>query len=138
MMNLRYRYLAGTALALSLVAGYAVTQVDATRHSQTSVVAGGADALRVTVDKETGQLRAATAKEAADLRKLEQNAQRNMNSEYLKAAGVLKQHTNGMASIVVDLSNLETVTATVNDDGSVTLSHGDHEIPAAANTWPEE
>lgn len=138
-MSLKFRYLTGAAIALSVMAGgLAVTQADDAVPSETSSDAGGADALRAVVDKETGQLRAATAKEAAELRKLERNAERALNKDYLQAAGVLKQHEDGMASAVVDLSNFETVTATVNEDGSVTLSHGDHEIPAATNEWPEE
>ena len=138
MMNRRYKYLAGSAVALSLLGGLAVLQNDVSASRDTSSMASGADALRAVVDKETGQLRAATAKEAAELRKLEKQANRNLNKDYLDAAGVLTQHEDGMASAVVDFSNFETVTATVNEDGSVTLSHGDHEIPAATNEWPEE
>jgi len=137
-MNLRSKYLAGSAIALSLLAGFAVMQGDGSLPSETSNTAGGADALRAVVDKETGQLRAATAKEAAELRKLESQASRRLNKDYLKAAGVAEYHDDGSISMVVDMSHLETVTATVNEDGSVTLRHGDHEIPSSTNEWPEE
>ena len=99
-MNSRFKYLAGVAVALSVVAGgLAVSQGDKALPSETST-SSGADALRAVVDKETGQLRAATAKEAADLRKLEKQANRKMNKDYLAAAGVLKQHEerNGLGS----------------------------------------
>jgi hypothetical protein len=33
--------------------------------------------------------------------------------------------------MLVDPSQLETITATVNADGSISMRHGDHEIPAA-------
>lgn len=137
-MNQRLKYLVGSAAALSLMAVFAVIQADRSLPSETPTTTGGADALRAAIDKETGQLRAATAKEAADLRKLEKQAQRMLNKDFLEAAGVLKHHEGGMASAVVDLSNFESVIATTNDDGSVTLSHGDHEIPAAPIEWPEE
>ena len=137
-MNLRYRYLVATAIALSLVAGFVVTQVGALPADQVSAATSGAEALRATVDKETGQLRAATAKETAELRKLEQKAKRDLNKDYLKAAGVPEFHADGKVSIVVDFANLETVKATVSSDGSVILRHGEHEIPAAINAWPEE
>jgi len=137
-MNQRLKYLAGSAVALSLLAGLAATQASRTLPSEKSTATGGAEALRAVVDKETGQLRAATAKEAAELRKLEKQASKKMNKDYLDAAGVAEYHNDGSVSMVVDLSRLETITATVNDDGSVTLRHGDHEIPSSNNEWPEE
>ena len=137
-MNRRLKYLTGSACALFLLAGFAVLQNDKSVSSQPSTAAGGAEALRVVVDKETGELRAATAKEAAEFRRLEQAARRGLNKDYRKAAGVAEQHKDGTVSMVVDMSNMETVTATVNEDGSVTLRHGDHEIPSSTNEWPEE
>lgn len=137
-MKRRYKYLTGAAIALSVVVGgLALNQADRYLPSESST-GGSADALRAVVDKETGQLRAATAKEAADLRKLEKQASRKMNKDYLDAAGQAEHHDDGSVSMVVDMSHMETVTATVNEDGSVTLRHGDHEIPAATNDWPEE
>lgn len=137
-MNRRSKYLAGSACALSLLAGLAVLQNDVSASRDKSGVVASAESLTAVMDKETGQLRAATAKEAAQLRKLQKIAERSLNRSYRKAAGVPEYHKDGSVSMVVDFSNMETITATTNEDGSVTLRHGDHEIPSSLNEWPEE
>jgi hypothetical protein len=97
-----------------------------------------AEALRVVRDKETGQLRAATAKEAAAMRKMEASAERKLNKEYRTASGKTRVLGNGAKARVLDVSRLESLAATVDDDGTVTLRHGQDATQPANADLPEE
>jgi hypothetical protein len=123
---------AGIALAASTVLSSAVL-AETPQTEQTDKSVGGASALRVVKDKETGELRAATAQEAAAMRKEEQQAQKliKKKGKVDPDMGKIKYNDDGSMSVLLDPSNLETIKATVNADGTITMRHGDHVVPAA-------
>ena len=100
--------------------------------------ASNAEALRVVRDKETGELRAATAKEAAEIRKLEAKAEKMMNKEYRAASGKTRVLDNGAKARVLHISRMESVSATVDESGAITLRHGQDTTPAVKAELAEE
>lgn len=133
------------ASAISLALACALTAVQAgdetsagnethDQHAEPS----NAEALRVVLDKETGQLRAATAQEAAEIRKLEAKAERTMNKEYREASGKTRVLDNGAKARVLHISQMEAVSATVDENGVITLRHGQDTTPAVKAELPEE
>jgi hypothetical protein len=127
------------ALACAVTAVQAGDETSAGNEKQDQPAEpSNAEALRVVLDKETGQLRAATAKEAAEIRKLEGKAERTMNKEYREASGKTRVLDNGAKARVLHISQMEAVSATVDESGAITLRHGEDTTPAVKAELPEE
>jgi hypothetical protein len=115
---------ASTALCFS-------TTIQAEIQNKTQESLASASALRGVIDKETGELRPAMAHEMEEMAQQQRRQFMPSNKAFSNAIGKLKHNANGSMSMVVDPSQLETVTATVNADGSISLAHGNHLISPA-------
>lgn len=138
-MSRKPLYLIVCVLTSTVVCLSTTTQAQHQQKKPDSVAS--ASALRAVIDKETGQLRAATAKELAQMLRQEQQTQKQTmdeNREFARAAGQMNYNADGSMSMVLDPSQLETITATVNADGSVIMRHGDHVISPAKTKLAEQ
>lgn len=125
-------------LLAALACGGAFAAPPATAETPQAAPAGAA-AKRVIRDKATGQLREPTAAEAADL-EAELAAQRPSAPA---APLVVRQHANGMTSVVLGTEQMVTVQARRAPDGRLVRSHNhpkyEHPVaPAAAPARPTE
>ncbi|WP_086933821.1 post-PEP-CTERM-1 domain-containing protein [Agarilytica rhodophyticola] len=138
-MKTIYSIASSSILALMLMS---INQVNATEthtHTQKSSAATSA-ALKVVRDKETGQLRAPTAEEAAAMNRQEFSSQQlNMqnNSALSEVAGQMQHHANGVSSMVLDPSKFQSIYGKKNKKGSLVIQHGDHKIENNNSALPE-
>lgn len=97
----------------------------------------GAQALRAVRDKQTGQLRQATADEARAMAEAEKAARAGQPEKAL----VVRQHANGMKSARLPAEYLSNLRAERQPDGSMKVMHekaGDEHAHAAPQTLPTE
>jgi len=81
----------------------------------------------VVKDKETGQLRAASAQEAAALRKQLRGQQIKLGKKAQQIVGEPQYGSDGMVSMVLDPSKLQLLHARTNSDGELELYHEEPE-----------
>jgi hypothetical protein len=106
--------------ALAAVAAMLACTVAAQAADTPAVETDSAQARRVVRDKETGQLRAATASEAkamADADKAAAGAQRPTQL-------VVRQHANGARSIALPMEMMSTLKAERQPSGALAITHG--------------
>jgi hypothetical protein len=132
------------ALALAASAG-AVNAADDTATSTQAQpdAAAQAQARRVVRDKETGKLRAPTQEELKVMLE-EERAARNARGQPEPSAErtpiAVRQHPNGMRSVVLGRDFLINIQAQRRSDGTVEISHTDpaHEHPTTKPQRPTE
>ena len=139
-MNLRYKYLAGSAIALSLVAGAAMLNGNAgDADNLATSLAGAAAGMHFTDDEGSPRLpsgaeRAALAEAfQADLAKLTKGKKIPVGS---------KKEPNGSVSAVVGTEKMRFLTVEIDEDGNAAFGHSSMDEegrvePAPANDWPE-
>lgn len=141
-MNPRFKYLAGSALALSLVAGAAVlhsdnevTSDDATATSLAGISAG----MHFTDEK--GKARRPSAAEHAALAEAFQADIAKLTKGKRIPVGE-KRHRDGSYSAVVGTDKMQFLTVSFDDEGNASFGHSTMDDegrvePAPANDWPE-
>ncbi len=138
-MNLTPPLPAAAMLLAALALGSAHAAPPATADAPPAATDATVSAKRVIRDKVTGQLRQPTEAEAADL-EAELAAQRPAAPA---APLVVRQHANGMTSVVLGTEQLVTVQARRAPDGRLVRSHNhpkyEHPVaPAATPVRPTE
>jgi hypothetical protein len=106
--------------------------------------ASNANAMRVTIDKQTGKLRAATSQEAAELARLE-TTQRPVTSAgqpvpvtEAEAVAGMRLFPSGFIGMEVPLSLYSSLEATVGPDGTITIEHTESESTDVVTNPTEE
>jgi hypothetical protein len=138
-MNPRLKYLAGSALALSLATGTAVLSNDRSTDTATPALAGTAAGMHFT--DEHGNARVPTADERAALAAAFQQDLADLTRGKRIPAG--KQAARGGAvSAVVGVDKIRFLTVTVDEQGTATFDHATpdengHIETDTANQWPE-
>lgn len=140
-MNLRFRYLAGSAIALSLVAGAAVLQDDnaAPDAATASSLAGVAAGMRFTDDE--GNVRLPSEAERAALAEAFQADIANLTRGKRVPVGEQRQR-DGSYRAVVGTEKMQFLTLEIDEQGNAVFGHSGMDEtgrvePAPANDWPE-
>lgn len=103
-----------------------------------------ANAMRVTIDKQTGKLRAATAQEAAELARLEAtqrpvtSAGQPVPATEAEAVAGMRLFPSGFIGMEVPLSLYSSLEATVGPDGTLTVEHTESESTDVVTARTEE
>lgn len=138
-MNLRFKYLAGSAIALSLVAGAAVLKYDSVDPdtATASSLAGVAAGMRFTDEQGNARIPSVAERTAlaeafqADLAELTRGKNIPKGS---------KREPNGSVSAVVGADKLRFLTVEIDEAGNARFGHADIDADrsdAAVNDWPE-
>ncbi|MDH3546060.1 MAG: hypothetical protein OEN22_03125 [Gammaproteobacteria bacterium] len=153
-MNRRWKYLTGSAIVLSLAAGYAVLQNDVTAPGDESSFAGSADANKhaatptlagvsagMHFTDANGNPRRPSAEERAELAAaFQKDLARLTRGKNIPSGSKLE--SNGATSAVVGADNLEFLVVTLDENGDASFGHssmdedGRVEI-ASTNELPE-
>lgn len=138
-MNPRLKFLAGSALALSMAAGTGVLSRDTAADSTTPKLAGVAAGMHFT--DEHGNARVPTAAERAALAAAFQADIANLAKGKGVPAGQ-KLQRNGSYRAVVGTEKLQFLTVEVDEQGKAAFGHSSVDKsgpidPAPANDWPE-
>ncbi len=119
------RLIAGSAVLLALAAAPPLAAAEKEADS----------AMRVAIDRHTGEIRPATPAEIAHLQELERRASGRFKGggdavDGVQSGNGLRRYPGGYVGMEVPASLHSVLTATVNEDGSVSVRHAD---PAEVN-----
>ena len=132
-MNRRYKYLAGSAVALSLLGGLAVLQNDVSASRDTSTVAG-VSAGMVFTDAD-GAMRVPSVAERAELAAAFQADLANLTKGKRIPSGS-KMEPSGAVSAVLGTSQLRFLVVNVDENGQASYDHSSMDEDGHIETTP--